>query len=110
MTAPDLIIYSIDNGMIGKNGVSHASIGDVTVSGDFATGEFLSNGKPSKIFMHFYKEERVWKIDLTSVLKASAFAFKQVIEKSGLSENEYISKTLETAYQNTGNNIWKLVR
>ena len=90
-----LFVYAIDNGMVGKDGVSGGSIGEVTVNKDFAKGEFVVNGEKSPVFLHFYKEDGQWKVDLTSLFAASAEAFKAMIDESGQEENETLFYIME---------------
>ena len=102
-----LLAYAIKSGMIGKNSVANSSIGDVTVDGSFAKGQYLSNGKKAPFFFHFYEEGDSWKVDLTSIFPVSIIALKKFAEDSGQSENDFIFSLLETITgKKPGAEIW----
>lgn len=106
-----LLIYSVNNGGAGKNGVTNTSLGDVTVDGDFAKGEVLNKGKKTSTFMHFYKQDNNWKIDLTALFPLTNVAFKKVIKESGESENDFIFILLESLTgKKPGLEIWQPVQ
>ena len=86
----ELIIYAINNGMVGKNGVANASLGAVTTKGDFAKAEFLVHGQKTPFFFHFYKESNAWKMDLTHLSSLGETGFKQLVKDSGKSENTFL--------------------
>jgi hypothetical protein len=103
-----LLIYSIENGMVGKDSVIESSIGKVLIDKDFAKGELLVNGKKSLVYFHFYKEKGVWKIDLTSIFDMANMTFKKMIEKSGQTEEKFILLVLELSTGKKPNaNIWE---
>ncbi len=92
-----LLIYAIKNGMVGKDSVMNNSIGEVSVNENFAKGEMLMNGKKSSIYFHFYKENGVWKVDLTSIFDVSNMAFKKMVEESGQTEDDFIFLIIESS-------------
>ena len=103
-----LLIYAIKNGMVGKNSVVDNSIGDVTINKDFAKGQFKTNGQETPIYLHFYKEEGEWKIDLTSGFIFSTMAFKKMADESGQPQNEYLFSLMEMITGNKpGHKIWE---
>lgn len=104
----DLFIYAIDKGMVGKSSVVNASLGDVTISGEFAKADFIVNNQKTPFFFHFYYEKETWKIDITHLFSLGTMAFKQLIKDSGQSENDFILNILEllTGKKPT-NEIWK---
>lgn len=104
----DLFIYAIDNGMVGKNSVVNAELGDVITSGDFSKAEFLVNGQKTPFFLHFYREDKVWRIDITHLFSLGSLAFKKMIEESGEEENDFILNILEVLTgKKPAENIWK---
>ncbi|MDO5969562.1 hypothetical protein Q4Q35_07070 [Flavivirga aquimarina] len=104
----DLFIYAIDNGMVGKNSVINAELGEVTVSGDFAKAEFIVNSQKTPFFFHFYQENKIWKIDITHLFSLGAMSFQKVIEDSGESENDFIINILEVVTgKKPTNDIWE---
>jgi len=91
-----LFIYSIDKGMIGKNSVMSLESGEVNIEGNFAQASIIANGQTAPQKFEFYKEEGVWKLDLTALFTMSIVAFQKMIEQSGMSEREFIFRTLES--------------
>jgi hypothetical protein len=107
-TGEQLLVYAIKKGMVGKSSVMNISIGDVEIDSAFAKGQLVSSGRKAPFFFHFYRENGIWKIDLTSLFPVSGMAFKQMVEDSGQEENEYLLFLLETiSNQEPSPNIWK---
>jgi len=103
-----LLVYAIKSGMVGKNSVSNNSIGDVTINNDFSKGQFIANGQKAPFYLHFYKEDEQWKIDLTSLFTVSEMALKKMIEETGQNENEFIFSLLKMITgKKTDHEIWK---
>lgn len=103
-----LIIYSLNKGLVGKDGVMQSQIGDVQINDKFATGEFIVNQKIAPFKMHFYKEDNQWKLDLTSLYDVTIVAFKNMINNSGYSENEFLYLILENLSGiKPESNIWR---
>jgi len=106
--ATDLFVYAIDNGMVGKNSVINAELGDVFTNGDFSKAEFVVNGSKTPFFFHFYREAKVWKIDITHLFPLGAMSLKKMVEDSGENENEFITNILEVLTgKKPTENIWK---
>lgn len=104
----DLFIYAIDNGMVGKNSVVNAELGDVITNGDFSKAEFVVNGQKTPFFFHFYREDKVWKMDLTHLFSLGTMSIKKMIEDSGENENDFIINILEVLTgKKPTENIWK---
>jgi len=106
-----LLTYAIKSGMVGKNSVANTSIGEVTIDNSFAKGQLIAKGNKSPYFFQFYKEEKQWKIDLTSLFSISTTAFKNMANESGQPESEYIFSLLEMISGNKPNaQIWQPVK
>jgi len=90
-----LLVYAIKSGMVGKNSVANNSVGDVFIDHDFAKGQFIASGQKAPFYFHFYKEEGLWKIDLTSIFPVSTMAFKKMADESGDNQNDYLFSILE---------------
>jgi|TARA_R110002049_G_scaffold234976_2_gene408265 hypothetical protein len=104
----DLFVYAIDNGMVGKNSVVNAELGDVITNGDFSKAEFVVNGQKTPFFFHFYREDKIWKIDITHLFSLGTMAFKKMVEDSGETENHFITNILEVLTgKKPSENIWK---
>ena len=103
-----LLVYAIKSGMVGKNSVVNAAIGDVTIDNEFAKGQFMANGQKAPFYLHFYKEDGQWKSDLTSLFPISTMAFKKMADDSGEDQNEYLFSLLEMITgKKPGAEIWK---
>jgi len=106
-----LLIYAIKEGLISKNSVENSKIGDVKIDGDFAKGQFVVNGKKAPLYFHFYKENKAWKVDLTSVFPMARAAFRQMIDESRVEENKYLLMLLEiTTGKKANKDIWEIIQ
>lgn len=106
-----LLLYAIKSGMVGKYSVANNAIGEVTIDGHFAKGQFIVNGQETPVYFHFYKEENQWKIDLTSLFPISTAAFKKMVDDSGQDQNEYLFSLLEMLTgRKPGKEIWQPVQ
>ena len=104
----DLFVYAIDNGMVGKNSVVNAELGDVVTNGDFSKAEFVVNGQKTPFFFHFYREDKIWKVDITHLFSLGTMALKKMVEDSGETENDFITNILEVLTgKKPSENIWK---
>lgn len=105
-----LLIYSIDNGMVGKQGTANNSIGEVIIEDNFAKGQLLVRGEKTPVYFHFNKESEQWKIDLTALFELSDMVFKSMIKDSELSDNDFIFSILENINgKRPGQEIWNKV-
>ena len=106
-----LLVYAIKSGMVGKNSVANLTIGDISIDGKFSKGQVVANGVKAPFFMHFYKEEGHWKIDLTSLFDVSTAAFKKIAQESGENENDFLFGLLESITgKKPGQEIWQTVK
>lgn len=102
---------AVKKGMIDKSSAANNAIGEIVVTGDFAMAQILVDGKVIPSEFYFYKENKQWKINLTSIFTVSSIAIKKIVEDSGQSENEFIFTLLEYASQKRpGPEIWKPVK
>lgn len=97
MDGKSLIVYAINTGMIGKNTVNNFAIDHISVNKNFAQAQMMAQGQPIPMYMHFYKENGQWRVDLTSLFKTFSEAMAQLIEESGQTENEFLVKMLEAS-------------
>jgi hypothetical protein len=106
-----LLKFAIESGMVGKNSVANTSIGDVTIDGNFAKGQFVANGVKAPFNVQFNKEEGQWKIDLTSLFAVSTAAFEKIAADSGKNENDFLFDLLEmVSGTKPGQEIWQPVK
>ena len=103
-------IYAVDNGMIGKESVEKIELGKVfvdTVDGKKAKTMISSEGKTAPFGYDFVLDEGQWKIDLTSFFPIAEEILKVTIQRSGMSENQFILAMLEKSTgKKPDNSIW----
>lgn len=91
-----LLIYAVNNGIVGKNSIEKNSIGEIEVIGEKAKGAFISNGQQTEYFLNFYRENDIWKIDLTSLFNFTNNSFEKIVKSSGKTDIEFVIKLVET--------------
>lgn len=107
MNGRSLMIYSINEGMVGKEGMESNTIGKVSVDGEMALGDFIIAGESSGMQMTFYKEDQVWNLNLTSIFDISEAALLEVVQQTGLSDNEFVMYMLQyVSDEAVDNKIW----
>lgn len=105
-----LLIYAIEAGMVGKSSVAGNTIGTIVIEDSFAKGQLVANEQPTDIDFHFYNEDQMWKIDLTSIFPIALISFKQMQEDSGQNEPDFLFKILEMVSGNKPDNtVWREV-
>lgn len=106
----DLLIYAIDNGMVGKESIPQLEIGKITVDGNDAQGEISVQGQTAPFPFRFKKEDGNWKFDVVSLTKAAAPQMQQAVAQSGMAENDFVMFILEyTNGKKPDNTIWQPV-
>ncbi len=105
-----LLIYAIEAGMVGKSSVAGNTIGTIVIEDSFAKGQLVANEQPTDIDFHFYNEDQMWKIDLTSIFPVALISFKQMQEDSGQNEVDFLFKILEMVSGNKPDHtVWREV-
>lgn len=94
MDGEGLVREAIVRGEIGDN-VANLSLGKTDLKEDVALIQVLQNGQEIPVEFTFLKEDGVWKMDLVSLLPGVTFAMESVLAQSGLSEEEFIIKTIK---------------
>lgn len=89
-----LFMYAVNKGMVGKNGVAKQAIGDPVIDSTFAKAPLIINGKNSSTYFHFYKENNEWKINISYLLTAANTAFRNMLDETDQTENEFIMDLL----------------
>lgn len=106
-----LFAYAVNSGMVGKNSVADNSVGAITINKDFAKGQLVVKGKAAPLYFHFYREEKQWKIDLTSIFPITTKLFQNMADESGQSTNEYLLSLLEIITgKKPGQEVWQPVK
>lgn len=107
----DLLLYAVNNGMVGKNSADKGTLGKVFIDKNFAKINIEMNGKATPLNFHFYKEEGQWKVDITALFPVSNMLFKKLIEDAEVSENDFLFNILEMLTgKEPRNSIWHPVR
>ncbi|QQS27983.1 MAG: hypothetical protein IPM47_14030 [Sphingobacteriales bacterium] len=84
------VVYAIDKGMVGKEGLSDLSLGKITVIKKKAEAQLVLNNDPIPVNFVFYKECLRWKIDLTAFFPLATIAIQQTAKDLEMNENELI--------------------
>ena len=96
MDARALFIYTIEQGMIGEGNLQDLNVGEVeALSDSSARAQVTVHGQPQPLFFYFNRENGVWKIDLTSMFPEARTVVIKQMERTGLSQDEYIYETIE---------------
>jgi len=107
----ELLVYAINEGMVGKNSVMNNDIGTVEIEGDYAKGQLMSNGEATPVYFIFNRENDNWKVDLTSIFELSSKAFQQMQQQSGMNENEYLLAIITILNgEEPANEIWHAIK
>lgn len=90
--AKELIKLNIDSGYISENSVKNFELGNIDLKSkeDFAIGQAKVDGKDIDLTFKFIRENNIWKLQLTEMLKMARKGIEQDIKKRQKSENEYI--------------------
>lgn len=66
-----MFVFAVNNEIISKRSVPNRSIERVTITENntFAKAEFAFGGETKPLYIDFYKEDKKWKIDLTSIVE-----------------------------------------
>lgn len=95
MSAKEAVIYAVDKGMIGKEGLSALELGDISVKKKQAKAQVLLNHQPAPLEFVFYKEKHCWKIDLTAFFPMAEVAVLQTAKELEMSQNELVEFLLK---------------
>lgn len=100
--------YAITSGIVGKNSVMKSTLGEINTNGNFATAELFINERKTPFYFHFYKEDNIWKMDITNLFSLAVFTLNKTIADSGKSENDFILNILEVMNgKKPTDEIWK---
>jgi len=95
LSEQELFVFLVDQGWIGREGVADGGLGQISISGNTAEGEFLSRGQKTPLKFSFVKEDGMWRLDLTAQLPMVSQGMKAAISKLGVTEDEFIANMLE---------------
>ena len=107
MTGESLFVYAVNHGWIGKESGINNEVGDIAVSVTHATGVHISEGKVPPFKWVFRLKDGKWRLDLTRIMPIVDQAFKQVINGSGLSEDDFLITLIESVSgKKVADTIW----
>lgn len=94
MSGREVFVHAVEEGWVGKDGVTKVEIGEFTVAGAHASAPLLSAGRESGLVVHFDKEEGAWKLDMMQFMKFANLAFDKMLAESQFTEEEFTKKLL----------------
>ena len=111
MNGESLFVHGVEQGWIGKGNVVNNELGDIKIFSNYATGVHIASGQESRLRWTFRNENGKWKIDLTTLMAVGDQAFKQLINQSGMPEDQFILTTLESVSGNkVPDTIWQPIK
>lgn len=96
MDGRKLFVHAVENGWVGKSSVSGLEIGEVSITGAFAAGTVVKEGRPTNLKFQFVIEAGRWRLKLLPVMKQAEPALRAQIKRAGLTEDGYILQVAET--------------
>ncbi|MGH9182029.1 MAG: hypothetical protein ACRDY5_09985, partial [Acidimicrobiales bacterium] len=69
MSGEDLLVYGVENGLIGAETVAELDLGDIRVGARSALAEVLTAGSALGARYRFLEEDGAWKVDLVDQLR-----------------------------------------
>lgn len=108
MTPEQVFTYAVNDGWIGKNSVLDSDIGQIKISGNDASAEFVKGGKATPLKYRFTKEGASWKIDLTALMPLADEAMRALIKNNGVEEDVFIVALIESVSgRKVPSSIWR---
>lgn len=98
-SSQELAGVAITSGLIERDLLAHAEIGEVEVGPDTATGVLVDSGEPTRVTFSFLREGGQWKIDLTPLRELADFALVQMARSRGIEEDQLV---FQLARERTG--------
>lgn len=89
-----LIVFSIQNGLVGKEELEKHGLGKITVNGDEAKAQFLLDGKRTPFNYKFFREAGRWKVSIIHNMNTVESAFETIVQEQGWSLEELIKTVL----------------
>ncbi|SCY38318.1 hypothetical protein [Desulfoluna spongiiphila] len=97
MNGESFFIYAVENGWIGEESVSRLEIAVSNVDKNFAKTHIVDANGEAPFGFTFRKEDKTWRIDLTSMLPMTEMALEEQIKEIGIDEETFIRATLTQA-------------
>lgn len=106
MDAREAIARSVSDGLMSDSGPEGISLGNVEVTGDEAQAPLKMFGFPTPAKFTFRKEEKGWRIDITSLFELSKQGMQQVMKASEGEANPVLKLLQETTGKEVPQSIW----
>ncbi|MEM1446010.1 MAG: hypothetical protein AAGF84_08150 [Planctomycetota bacterium] len=90
MTGRDLCVVGVDRGWTSDESTSAMRMGDLKVFNRSAKGTLVTNEGRAPDLVQFDLEAGSWKLDLIPMLRVAEPGMKQIIEQTGMTENEFL--------------------
>jgi len=108
LSEQELLVFLVDQGMTGREGVTDSELGQTSISGNTAQGEILSRGQNTGFKFRFVKDDGKWRLDLTAILPMVDQGMKTVISRLGVNEDQFILNMLERmSFKPVPRGIWE---
>lgn len=108
LSEQELLVFLVDQGMTGREGVADSDLGQTSISGNTAQGEILSRGQKTGFKFRFVKDDGKWRLDLTALLPMVDQGMKGVVSRLGVNEDQFIVNMLERmSFKPVTSNIWE---
>ncbi|HYH32052.1 MAG TPA: hypothetical protein VD903_16895 [Pseudonocardia sp.] len=92
-----LFAYAVDAGLVDSSTVADVELGDVRVAGERAFAQAVIRGRSTPFDYEFVRADGRWLFDAVPALQAGNSALQVVAQKSGVPEDEFIFRAVESA-------------
>jgi hypothetical protein len=90
LSPQELIVHAVNQGWIGKNGVSNTQAGEVLTEGDVAVVHAIVGGRDAGPMFRFNREDGAWRLDLVPTMRAVNAALQTAAQAAGVSEQQFM--------------------
>ena len=110
MNGEELFIYAVENGWIGKESISNLEITVSSIEKNIAETHVVNEEGEAPFGFTFRKEDKTWRIDLTSMFSRTEMVLEEQIKESGVDEDVFIYAMLtQTSGFRPDESIWEPV-
>jgi len=98
MSGSELLVHSVEQGWIGKEGITRARLGKLRIAESSAVAHAEINGQDIGPAFHFVKEAGdIWRLDLLPTLESSNASLEFAAERRGISGRELLLMLIESS-------------